>query len=181
MKKRVPIKAEKTINARSIQLLLETSQNEYRSEHDRTTTIDYKAGIALPILATYFLAITQMNDYKAILAIPTDSFSHSILLITLFLTYSASFLLSLISLIIMAKVLFAKNYYRLNPVELYTDENLTQNDDTFPIKIMHLYFKAIEFNRKANNLRVKLYQRSWLLTFFSVLCYVIYVITKNNI
>lgn len=45
------------INTASIELLRNAAQNVYSNEHERTRTMDSKAGIALPIIAAYFLAL----------------------------------------------------------------------------------------------------------------------------
>lgn len=174
-------KAKEQANARAVQLLLETAQQEYGQEHGRTSTIDAKAGIALPILAAYFLAFAQMNDYKAIFLLPTDDFGAAMVPIALFVTYTAGLVLSMLSVLFMAKVVFAKEYCRINPADLYKDENLLQGNENFPYDVMRLYFKAIAYNRNANDERIKLYQRSWLQAFVSVICFVIYIIAKNNI
>lgn len=173
--------AEEQINTRAAQLLLDMAQQEYGQENERISTIDYKAGIALPILAAYFLAYAQMNNFKQIFSLPISNFITALIPILLFVTYTAGLVLSMLSVFFMAKVVFAKPYHRINPIDLYKDENLTQGNKNFHYKVMQLYFEAIAYNRKANNERITLYQRSWILTFISVICFVIYIITKNNI
>lgn len=174
-------KAEDQANAHAEQLLLDMAQQEYGQEHERISTIDYKAGIALPILSAYFLAYAQMNNFKAIFCLPISDFITALIPILLIVTYTAGLILSMLSVFFMAKVVFAKTYYRINPIDLYKEENLTQGNKNFCYEVMKLYFEAITYNRKANNERITLYQRSWVLTFISVICFVIYIITKNNI
>lgn len=168
------------VNPKSIQLLLDTALNEYSNEHDRKSTIDSKAGIALPIISAFFLSLAQMNDYKSIISIPVNSLCSSLLPITLFLSYTGGLILSMLSVAFMAKVLFAKDYCRINPVDLYTDDNLTKQNCDFSISLMHNYFHAISYNREVNNKRVNTYQLSWKFAFISVILFVIYLITKNN-
>lgn len=50
----------------SIQLLLDATKNEYDNERNRTSVIDNKASISLPIISAYFLAVAQINNYKSI-------------------------------------------------------------------------------------------------------------------
>lgn len=169
------------VNADSIQLLLDTSRNEYSNEHNRKSTIDSKAGIALPIISAFFLSFAQINDYKSIVSMPVIDFASGALPITLFLSYSSGLILSMLSVAFMAKVLFAKDYCRINPVDLYTDDNLTRQNCEFSISLMHKYFQAISFNREVNNKRIKDYQLSWTFAFVSVILYVVYIIVKNNI
>ena len=168
------------INAKSVHLLLETSLNEYSNEHDRKATIDSKAGIALPIISAFFLSFAQMNDYKSIVSMPLDSFGTSLLPSVLFLSYTGGLVLSMLSVALMAKVLFVKDYYRINPVDLYTDDNLTKQEADLSITLMHKYFHAISFNREVNTNRTITYQRSWTLAFVSVILFVIYIVIKNN-
>lgn len=52
--------------------------------------MDSKAGIALPIIATYFLALAQMNDYKALNVAPATGFLSILVPMIAFLTYSAA-------------------------------------------------------------------------------------------
>lgn len=170
-----------TVNEKSIQLLLDTSLNEYSNEHDRKSTIDSKAGIALPIISAFFLSFAQMNDYKSIVSMPVDRFGAGLLPVTLFISYTGGLILSLLSVALMAKVLFVKDYLRINPSDLYTDENLTKPNCDFSISLMHNYFTAISYNREVNNKRVKSYQLSWTFAFVSVILFVIYIVVKNNL
>lgn len=169
------------INSASVELLRSAAQNEYSNEHERTRTMDSKAGIALPIIATYFLALAQMNDYRSINAIPITGFSSLLVPTTIFITYSAALILALAAVIWMARVVFTREYVTLNLQNLYIDDYIKSDSMVLSIKFLELYFSAIEHNRAENNVRVKLYQRGWVLTFFSVACFVIYIIMKNNI
>lgn len=181
MSKKRKKNAKEQANSCATQLLLNVAQQEYGHEHERISTIDYKAGIALPILAAYFLAFAQMNNYKAIFCLPLTDFGTALIPILLFVTYTAGLILSMLSVLFMARVVFAKTYHRINPIDLYKEENLTQGNNNFPYKVMQLYFEAIGYNRIANNERIDLYQRSWQLTFISVICFVVYIVIKNNI
>ena len=44
--------------------LLEIARAEYQNEITRTSTIDTKAGIMTPIVATYFFLVLQHTDIK---------------------------------------------------------------------------------------------------------------------
>ena len=168
------------IDDQAVALLLSTAQNEYSNEHERTATLDSKAGIALPIISAFFLAFAEMNNYKWIIDIPVNSFWACLLPITLFVSYTGGLVLAMVAVVMMANVLFAKDYYRINPPDLYTEQNLINKGKDFSITLMHCYFQAIEYNRNTNNKRVESYQKSWKLTFLSVMCFVIYILIKNN-
>ena len=175
------MQSEEKINEQSLKLLLSTSQNEYSNEHKRTTTIDSKAGIALPIMATYFLAFAQMNDYKSIVSIPVLSFWSSLLPLMLFSVYTAGLIFAFVALIYMIRAVFPKEYCNINPVKLYSVERMTKEYSEFLIDLIHLYFDAIEFNRETNNQRFALYEKSWMLMFSSLTCYVVYIVLNNSI
>ena len=168
-------------DVRSVELLYTIAQNEYSNEHERTNVIHSKAGIALPILSAYFLAVIQMNDYKSMLAIMVKDFWSSLTAASLFLSYTVSAAFALVSVVYMAKVVFAKGYMRIDPENLYTADNLTLDHQKFIGKLMKIYFNAIEFNINVNDSRMKNYKKSWIYTFFSVLCFVVYSVLKNNI
>ena len=172
---------ENTEDIKSVELLYAIAQNEYSNEHERTNVIHSKAGIALPILSAYFLAVIQMNDYKSMLAIMVKDFWSSLTAASLFLSYTVSAAFALVSVVYMAKVVFAKGYMRMDPENLYTTDNLTLDHQEFIGKLMKIYFNAIEFNINVNNSRMKGYKKSWIYTFFSVLCFVVYIVLKNNI
>lgn len=178
-----PIQAEKTQdrnNIKSIELLYTIAQNEYSNEHERTNIIHSKAGIALPIISAYFLALIQMNDYKYMINYPVTNIWTGLIPVGLFISYTVGAILSLLSVVYMAKVVFAKNYIRLDPKSLCTENNLILEHKTFTMKMMGIYFNAIAFNIEANNDRMKLYKKSWIYIFGSVLSFVVYIVIKNN-
>lgn len=166
---------------KSVELLYAIAQNEYSNEHERTNMIHSKAGIALPIISAYFLALIQMNDYKSMLAIMVTDFWSSMTAASLFLSYTISAALSLAAVVYMAKVAFTKGYMRMDPENLYTKDNLTLAHQDFVEKLIKIYFNAINFNINVNNERMKQYKKSWIYTFYSVLCFVVYIVIKNNI
>ena len=81
----------------SVELLLKTSKSEYENEHNRTSIIDSKTNISLPIISAFFLALIQLNDYKAIFRLPTCTFLQWLLPAALFITYTAALILGLLS------------------------------------------------------------------------------------
>lgn len=50
----------------SIDLLRDAAQDAYSNEQKRTATIDSKAGIAMPIISAYFLALAEMKKDLAV-------------------------------------------------------------------------------------------------------------------
>ena len=147
------------INATSIELLRSAAQNEYSNEHERTRTMDTKAGIALPIISAYFLALAQMNDYKSICVTPITDFVSVLMPAVVFLTYTAALILAFAAVIWMTRVVFTREYVTLNLQNLYTDDYLKNDSRVLSIKFLKLYFEAIEHNRGENDVRVKLYRQ----------------------
>ena len=60
--KRVEETVEKEFQAGP--LFLDIVRAEYQNEKQRTSTIDSKVGITLPIVATYFFLVLQYTDVK---------------------------------------------------------------------------------------------------------------------
>ena len=62
-------------NERTVDLLLSTAKSEYENEHNRTSIIDSKTNISLPIISAFFLAFVQLNDYKTIFELSSNKLS----------------------------------------------------------------------------------------------------------
>lgn len=163
-----------------INLLRETAQDEYGHEHERTATIDAKAGIALPIIVAYFLALAQMNNFKSIVEIDVHNLSQAIVPFVTLSSYIISLTTAIFAVIWMGRVVLTRNYSRINPKDLYSDDFLKKDSRVLSVKLLLLYFEAIENNRSTNNKRAKLYQTGWLFSLISISCFVIYIIAKNN-
>ena len=123
----------------SVEILLETAKTEYDSEHNRTTIIDTKIGISLPIITAYFIALAEMNDYKSIFAFSISSFWDTIIPALLLLTYSISLLMSLISVIMMISVIITREYYSIKPIDLYNNDYLKMKRRFFRTVTVPLY------------------------------------------
>lgn len=164
----------------SVELLLETAKSEYESEHNRTTIIDTKIGISLPIISAYFIALAQMNNYKAIFAFSVSSFWDIIIPSILFVSYTSSLILSLISVLLMVSVIITREYNTLKPIDLY-DEDYLKNDRLFLcVELLSLYIQATVKNKSQNNKRIPLYRKSWALSIVSILLFVVFVIISNS-
>lgn len=174
--------AEKAeVNTEAIELLRNAAQTEYSNEHERTRTMDSKAGIALPIIATYFLALAQMNDFKAINEVQVTSYLSILVPTIVILTYSVALFMAFVAVVWMARVVFTREYVTINLYNLYSDDYMKADKLVLSIKFLELYFEAIEHNRNENNARVGMYQHSWVQTFISVICFVVYIIVRNNL
>ena len=159
----------------SVQLLLSTAKDAYDNEQSRTSAIDTKASIALPIVSAFFLALVQMNDCKVIWNLK----SHWLIPASLLLLYIASLLLGASSVFFLARVIHTRDYKSLKIRDLY-DENYLKNSSTaFSIQIIKLYCESSEYNKQQNDLRAKWYNWGWNLVLLSVLCFVGYTVLHN--
>lgn len=166
-------------NEQSVELLLSTAKDEYNNEQNRTSIIDTKANIALPIISTFFLALVQMNDYKSILELPSETFVKFLIPALLFLSYSASLVLCVISVIFLAKVIHMRGYITLSIRDLYDEDFLKNCPTAYAIQIIRLYCESSEYNKEQNDLRAKWYNLGWRLVLFAVSCFVLYSILRN--
>lgn len=174
-------KSKKQLNRESVGLLLSTAKSEYENERNRTSVIDSKTGIALPITSAYFLALAQMNNFENIFNIHIETFSDSIIPMVLLFTYSGSLILSFIAVIMMVKVVTAREYTVLKAIDLYDEDYLKNEKTALEIKLIQLYIDATQNNKTANDLRIPLYRAGWRLTTVSLALFVVYVIINNSL
>lgn len=168
-------------NNDTVKVLLDTAKSEYSNEHNRTSVIDSKTSIALPIISTYCLALAQMNDYKAIFTTEIKSFKDLLIPSCLFLTFTISLLLTLISVIMMVKVIKMRDYYVIKVEDLYDNDYFQEEPLFLSIKLIELYIEATELNKSGNDNRIPLYKKGWVLTVVSIVLFVTYVIVKNYV
>lgn len=180
-KKKISIKKATDFNENSVSLLLNTAKAEYDNEHNRTSVIDSKTNISLPIITAFFLALVQLNDYKYIFQLPTDTFLHWLLPATLFFSYTCALVLGIISVFLMTRVIFAHNYKTLKTRDLYDTDYLKNPALNFSIQLIRLYCECSEFNKSQNDKRIRLYKYSWIVMFITLCLYLVYIILKSNI
>lgn len=172
---------EVKFNIDTVKVLLDTAKSEYDNEHNRTSVIDSKTSIALPIISAYCLALAQMNDYKAIFTMQINSFRDMLIPSCLFLTFTISLLLALISVIMMVKVIKMRDYHVIKVEDLYDNDYFQEEPLFLSIKLIELYIEATELNKSANDNRIPLYKKGWILTVVSIVLFVTYVIVKNYV
>lgn len=163
----------------SLNLLLEAAHDEYDRELARSSTIDSKAGIALPILATYSLSLAQMSDYASILDAQIADFTSLLLPLSIFLSYTTTLLASLLASIWMARAVIARPYERINPIDLYDVNYLHKEKRILSLALTALYLESIEYNRNSNASRMRLYQHGWIFALVSLSSFIYYIILKN--
>lgn len=167
-------------NERTVDLLLSTAKSEYENEHNRTSIIDSKTNISLPIISAFFLAFVQLNDYKTIFELSTNTFAEWLLPATLFFSYTCALVLGLISVFLMTRVILTKEYKTIKIHDLYDEDYLKEISVFLSIKLINLYCESTLHNKIQNDQRVKWYRHSWILMFITLILYLIYIIVKTN-
>ena len=168
-------------NEHSVEILLTTAKAEYDNEHNRTSIIDSKTNISLPIMTAFFLAFIQSNDYKTIFQLSTNNFIEWLLPATLFFSYTTALILGLLSVFFMTCVILTKKYKVLKTDDLYDEDLLKADPISFSIIVTKLYCVSTTHNKEQNDKRVKWYRLSWILMFITLILYIIYIIIKTNI
>ncbi len=166
-------------NRDSVEVLWNTAKAEYDNEHGRTSVIDTKANVSLPIISAFFLALLQSNNYKAMVQLPTETLFQKILPVCLFCSYTLSLVIAILSVLFMTRVIMTRNYHVLNLPDLYDRDFLLNDPVPFMIQICKLYCEATMFNQNQNDNRVQWYRRSWFLMFFSLFFYAAYIIMTH--
>lgn len=168
-------------NIQTVNLLLDTAKAEYDKEHSRTCTIDSKTNISLPIISAFFLALVQLNDYKTIFQLSTDTFAQWLLPATLFSSYTIALILGFVAVLLMTLVILTREYAVLNIRDLYNEDFLKNTPIFFSIQLIKLYCEANEENKLQNDKRVKWYRYSWILMLITLALYLVYIVIKTNI
>ena len=166
-------------NKNQIDLLLDTAKSEYDNEHNRTSIIDSKTSIALPIISAYFLALAEINDFRFIFDIRIKSFFDVIVPMVLFISYSSSIILAFVAVIKMVSVINTRQYNTINVSELYDDDYLKPDQPVLSVELIRLYIKATLSNKSQNDSRVILYKQGWKFTIISIVTFVVYILIKN--
>lgn len=165
-------------NHNAIVLLMDIAKEEYSNELSRTTTIDNKTNISLPIISAYFFMLAQSTEYRTLFDIPIDSFDDLIAPTIFLLLYISSLVLSFFACIEMIKVIFFKKYITINVEDLYNDDFLKRDSTVLATNLIDLYTQAISHNKTQNDSRIKLYKIGWILAVLSISLFVMYTLLK---
>ena len=170
---------ENIFDLAAVKLLYETTKSEYENEHSRTSIIDSKTSISLPIIATYFLALVQMNDFKQIMSVEISSFYILVQTGILFVTYLISLVFAFVAVINMVRVILTKDYDVIKPIDMYEKGFLQNNVIVLYFELIKLYVTATTHNKSKNDARIPLYKKGWLFTVISISIFTIYTIMHN--
>ncbi|MCH5200581.1 MAG: hypothetical protein J1F60_06430 [Oscillospiraceae bacterium] len=166
-------------NDEAIKLLLDTAISEYNNEHNRTSVIDSKVSISLPIVSAYFLSLASANDYKLIVEMPIIKFTDGLLMVLLLVSYIFSLIFALIAVLYLIDAIKTRDYKVIQPSALYDNDYLKFDHKVMSIKLIKLYIEAFESNKAKNDLRIPMYSNGWHFTIKSIVLHVISIILKN--
>lgn len=160
------------------QALLEIAKSEYQNEFNRTSVLDTKIGIALPIIATYFFLVLQFDNMKLLLLSNIDC--TNVATVLLFVSKPLIFLGTIISasfaLIYLFRAIITHSYQTIDPRYFNDSNTMSQPEHIFSGVMVTYYIKAIEHNRNTNDKRVRLYRRGWISTMVSLGLFVAYIL-----
>ena len=170
---------DKKLNQESLDVLLQTSKNEYENEHSRTSIIDNKTSIALPIMSAYFLALIPQNNLKQLFSVQLNTFFDFLLPSCLLLLYISSLVLAFLAVINIINVVMTKDYIAIDPYALYDEDYLFNDKKYIVIKLISLYIEASLSNKEVNDSRIPKYKKSWKFVIISICLFMAYMLMFN--
>lgn len=163
-------------NFLSAKLLLDISIQEYQNEHNRTSIIDTKTNIALPIIATYLFLILDkisISYYEkqveaGILSLMDAELQFGIVIIAI--------ILALASCISMFMTIKTDQYTILKLEDFYKPDYMALEEDKFAAAMISFVLKASNSNKRVNDERIKKYKFGLVMVGSSLLVYILYII-----
>ncbi len=162
------------------ELLLKTAEDNYAAETARTTAIDTKAGISLPIISGYFVALlSSIDDWVEIInchpvTTPADTFIRWLAIIYGIETLTITFL----ALCLMIGAIGIRKYKRINIQRFYDERLLTEEPSKTYTFLIGKYIAITKHNTRENNSRMSLYYKSWVATIISLGLLIVYSVLK---
>ncbi len=161
----------------SSEILFEIVKSEYQNEFNRTSVIDTKVGITLPIIATYFFLVLQFKSIKQIF---TTGVNIQNVATTLFsicnpLIYIATIVCAAIALIYLFRAIITQSYQTVDPRSFNDKEKMSHPKEVFSAVMVTYYIRALEHNHFTNDKRVRLYKRGWIFAMISLGLFVCYI------
>lgn len=160
----------------SSEILLEIAKAEYQNEFSRTSIIDTKVGITLPIIATYFFLVLQFESVKSIFMEQLNTRNAAVLLYSLCnpFIYVAAIICAGVSLIFLFRAIITQSYQKIDPACFNEKEKMSQPQKVFSAIMVTYFIQALEYNTEVNNIRVALYKKGLIFAIISLGLFVIY-------
>lgn len=160
------------------EVLLDIAKLEYQNEFSRTSMIDSKVGIALPIVATYFFLVVQHASIQTLFSsCPNNSSILAFICSVLSpISYVVAVILAGLALFSLFKTITTHSYHTID-VRCFNDPTkISYKKHQFASVMVTYFIRAMEHNRVQNNLRVDLYKRGWKSAILSLATFVLYII-----
>lgn len=160
----------------SSEILLEIAKDEYKNEIDRTSVIDTKVSIALPIIATYFFMVLQFESVKSIFSKQLDTRNAVALLYSLCnpFIYLAAIICAGASLIFLLRAIITQSYQKIDSACFNKKEIMSMPKKVFSAVMVTYFIRALEHNKEVNDTRVALYKKGLIFVIISLGLFVIY-------
>ena len=167
-----------TTEFQSAEKLLEVVRLEYQNEINRTSIIDTKTGITLPIVATYFFLVLQFRSIRDIFGVELKVKTTAELFYELGIPviYICSIVCALFSLVWLFRVVISSPYEMIDPVPFNDKKTMSQPENIFAAAMVTYYIRALEKNHSVNDRRVILYKQGWTYAIISLSTFFAYVI-----
>lgn len=163
----------KEIDNRSLDRMITISLDEYHNELKRAEIIDNKAGIAIPIVSGYILAIIVKIDFKSLLELNVETAPQILKMILLVLIAIATLLLAFGSLISLVGAIRTRKFDVLEPID-FCKEKYILNSKKLDLSLIHIIDNARRRDKNENNKKVKSFEFGIKFAFSSLICYCIY-------
>lgn len=161
----------------SSEILLEIAKAEYQNEFSRTSVIDTKVGITLPIVVTYFFLVLQFESVRKILTTQLDTQNAATLLYSLLCPciYIGAIICAGTALIYLFRAIITQTYKKVDPKCFNDKKTMSQPKNVFAAVMVTCFILALEHNNLANNIRVALYRRGLSFAIISLGLFVFYI------
>lgn len=159
------------------EILLEIAKSEYQNEHSRTSVIDSKVGITLPIIATYFFLVLQFDSMKSILTSSPNMQNIATIIFSVVrpLIYIMTIIFAGIALVYLFRAIISQSYMTVDPCFFNDKDTMSRPKEVFSAVMVTYYVRALEYNRATNDTRIIFYKRGWIFTMISLGLFVSYI------
>lgn len=159
------------------EVLFDIAKSEYQNEFSRTSVLDTKIGITLPIVVTYFFILIQFESISELFLCTPNSENILTLIgsICIPLLFISAIIVGMISLVLLLCVITTYSYKTIDPACFNSNEKLVLPPNEFSAVMVTYYIRATTHNRQTNDKRVKLYRRGWIAAMISLGLFVIYI------
>ena len=115
------------------EVLLEIAKSEYQNEFNRSSVLDTKIGIALPIIATYFFLILQYKSVRQLFITNPDctNIMTLILSVCIPIIFVAAIISAAIALIYLFRAIVTHSYQTIDPCYFNDKDKMSLSPSVF--------------------------------------------------